>query len=262
VRRRWLLLPLAAVATVLAVPAVELALVLRRDYATDPGFDIDETVPGRGEPLELVVLGDSTVAGFGVDRVEDTMAVQAAREFADRTGRAVRVRTFGVGGARTRDVLRKQVRRLPDDLDAIIVEVGSNDSTHFTRLDQLDADTRELVGELRSRTDLWVLGGSGPLDSTTFARPLRDIMRWRARDVRELQERIATEESHDPVEHFVDMGGEVNEEYSRTPGATSFDDFHPAAPGYGVWGRALGRRLAEVVEATGTDEVSDTEAAS
>jgi lysophospholipase L1-like esterase len=243
-RRGRLAIPLLALVAAISVPALELALVLRRDYATDPGFDIDVTIPGNGPTRQLVVLGDSTVAGFGVSRVEDTMAVQAAREYATLTGHAVRVRAYGVGGARTRNVLRAQVRHIPTDVDAIIVEVGSNDSTHFTRLEPLEQDTRKLVRVLRSKTDRWVLGGSGPLDSANFARPLRDIMRWRARDVRALQRRVVTEESGDSRDHFVDMGGAVNDEYADTPHATSADRFHPATAGYGVWARALASTLA------------------
>jgi lysophospholipase L1-like esterase len=251
-RSRWLVvgLPLAVLLGTAALTAVELALVLQRDYAVDPGFDIDVTTDGDGEPLELVVLGDSTVAGLGVDSVNDTMAVQLAREFTRLDGRAVRVRAFGVSGARTRDVLRDQVEQVPAGVDMVVVEIGSNDSTHGTPLGALERDTRALVQAVSKRTPAFVLGGSGPLDSAAFARPLRDVMRWRARHVRAMQARVVRELSPDSTSRFVDMGGAVNEEYRRTPHATSNDNFHPAAAGYGVWARALAERLVANVPST------------
>ncbi|MBO0870905.1 MAG: SGNH/GDSL hydrolase family protein, partial [Micromonosporaceae bacterium] len=52
-----------------------------------------------GEPIRLVVLGDSTAAGLGVDRPRDTPAALLAAGLAERLDRPVLLRNFGVSGA-------------------------------------------------------------------------------------------------------------------------------------------------------------------
>lgn len=235
--------PVAVVVALGVVLAVEAQQARSREYVEDPDFDIDRTVPGAAPTLELAVLGDSTVAGLGVSHVRDTLPVQVARELARRTGRAVHVVGYGVSGAVTRDVLREQLPKV-GDVDVIVVEVGSNDVTHATRTRALEHDTRELLRRAGTRARVVVLGGSGRLDTHNFRRPLRDLVMWRARGVRRLQGRLVRAQDHDRY-GFVDIGGAVGDEYGRTSGANSSDGFHPAAPGYAVWARALGREAAE-----------------
>src|SRR5689334_16473833 len=53
----------------------------------------------RGRPLKLVVLGDSSAAGYGVHRPRETPAALLANGLARRLRRPVTVRTFAVVGA-------------------------------------------------------------------------------------------------------------------------------------------------------------------
>jgi len=126
----------------------------------------------------------------------------------------------------------------------IVVEVGSNDVTHGTRMGELRRDTHTLLEAAAERADVVVLGSSGRLDTKNFLRPLRDLITWRASAVRRIQGEVVSELDADRF-GFVDIGADVDREYDRTKGANSSDGFHPAAPGYGVWARALGREVAE-----------------
>src|SRR5688572_11720571 len=73
-----------------------------------PGFRVNHLVVPAGaaasdEPLVLVVLGDSTTAGVGVDRPQDALPFLLARRMADAEVRPVRVISYGWAGARVAD---------------------------------------------------------------------------------------------------------------------------------------------------------------
>ena len=66
----------------------------------------------HGDPIDLLLLGDSIAAGLGADRPKRTLGAQLARRLADRTDRAVRLHTAAVVGSET-SMLRTQLAGLP-----------------------------------------------------------------------------------------------------------------------------------------------------
>src|SRR5665811_2308592 len=91
------------------VVAVEAYVAVSAGYLpTDPGYRVDGyTVPATGsvaDALQLLVLGDSTVAGVGSTTAEESLAVLIAERVADRLGRPVDVTGLGLSGARTDDI--------------------------------------------------------------------------------------------------------------------------------------------------------------
>src|SRR3954471_5210969 len=104
----------AAAVTLLAggaILGVESLLVTRREFlSADTAPAITGTF-GRAfaPPLRLAVLGDSTAAGVGVTRVEDSVAGRLAQAIAG-TGRFVTLDGLGVSGSRAAD-LAPQVSR-------------------------------------------------------------------------------------------------------------------------------------------------------
>lgn len=237
--------PIALVGVLLAVLLAELQYARSREYAVDSRFELERSFPGDGPTIELGVVGDSTVAGLGVDDVDDTLPVQVGLELAARTGRPVRVRGYGVSGATIGSVLDQQLVDVPTDLDVLVFEVGSNDVTHMTRLEQVEQRTRRLIDAGRRHAPIVVLGTAGRLDTTNFKRPLRDIVMARASQVRARQLTAAHAESIGVVE----IGGsKVGDEFNATKDAVSFDGFHPARAGYGVWARALAQEIAHQLD--------------
>jgi lysophospholipase L1-like esterase len=236
----WLLaaLPVA----VAAVLGAQVALALTRDYLRSADFEVDFTTDGSAPTLRLAVVGDSLVEGVGASSARTSLAGQVAQQVADRTGRAVQVRGLGVSGAVTADVLEQLDQLEPGDYDAIVIEVGSNDVTHATRLNALEQHTRLLLERSLQLAPIVVFGSAGRLDTPNFQQPLRQVVVWRATRVRALQSRVAAE--FDEVA-FMDVARDVSPVYERTPGATSGDGFHPADPGYEVWARPLAALVVE-----------------
>ena len=72
---------------------------------------------GRGRPgpaIKVALLGDSSAAGYGVDRVEETPGALLASGLAERADRRVYLREFAVVGAQSSDLGGQIDRALPD----------------------------------------------------------------------------------------------------------------------------------------------------
>jgi len=89
-------------------------------YASHP-------LPATGDrPVKIVVLGDSIAAGFGLllspafpERLEQVLR---------QKGYAVTVVNAGVSGDTVADGLHRLDKSVPEDTDALIVELGGNDA--------------------------------------------------------------------------------------------------------------------------------------
>ena len=81
--------------------------------------------PG-GQPLRIVVLGDSLVAGFGI-KPSEAFPAQLERALKER-GHAVEVINAGVSGDTTAGGLDRVGWAVPERTGAVILELGANDA--------------------------------------------------------------------------------------------------------------------------------------
>src|SRR5262245_1133724 len=78
------------------------------------------------QPLRIVVLGDSLVAGFGL-KPSDAFPAQLERALKAR-GHSVEVINAGVSGDTTAGGLARLAWAVPERTDAVILELGANDA--------------------------------------------------------------------------------------------------------------------------------------
>jgi acyl-CoA thioesterase-1 len=79
-----------------------------------------------GQPLRIVVLGDSLVAGFGI-KPSDAFPAQLERALKAK-GHAVEVINAGVSGDTTAGGLARVAWAVPENTNAVILELGANDA--------------------------------------------------------------------------------------------------------------------------------------
>ena len=84
------------------------------------------TAAPAGEPLRIVVLGDSLVAGFGI-KPSEAFPAQLERALKER-GHAVEVINAGVSGDTTAGGLDRVGWAVPERTPAVILELGGNDA--------------------------------------------------------------------------------------------------------------------------------------
>ncbi|QIK74250.1 SGNH/GDSL hydrolase family protein [Nocardioides piscis] len=188
---------------------------------------------GRGRPgpaLKLALLGDSSAAGYGVDKVEDTPGAHLASGIAARADRRVHLREFAVVGAQSRDLADQIDKALPTDPDVAIILIGGNDVTHTVTPAQSVQHLAEAVRRLRD-ADVEVVVGTCPDLGTIkpIAPPLKQVARTWSR-------RLAAAQTIAVVEaggRTVSLGDVLGPEFDAAP-ALLFgpDRFHPSADGY------------------------------
>jgi lysophospholipase L1-like esterase len=221
-----------------AVLALEALAATQRTYVSSDSAPALEGTFGRAgdAPLRLAVLGDSTAAGLGVDRAEETVGGRLATMLA-ATGRRVVLDGVGVSGSRAAD-LRPQVSRalLHGRPDVAVILIGANDAVHATSLGALRRDLAAAVARLRAEDVAVVVGTCPDMGAVrAFPQPLREVVAWSGRRVSDA-ERSAVRSAGGTV---VDLAARTGPVFRADPGTLSEDAFHPSADGYDLWALAL-----------------------
>lgn len=241
---------MAVVGLGLAVVLAEVAFVLgRAQLPSETGYVVDlvaRPAGGGGEPVELVMLGDSTVAGIGAPEVGGSLPAQVAQRVADRLGRPVHVVGLGISGARTDEVLAVQVPEIAR-ADVVAVVAGSNDVIHVTPPWLLPGRTRRLLEAVHERAGVPVVLGGTPEFSTleSFPQPLRWLSGAVADEVRRRQAQGVR--GLGPWASFVDIAALASPRFLGRPDSLAEDRFHPSPLGYGFWADALAPAIADAV---------------
>ncbi|NYF17406.1 hypothetical protein HDC37_002234 [Microbacterium sp. AK009] len=83
----------------------------------------------QGDPIDLVILGDSIAAGLGAERPKDTLGARAAKGLGTALKRPVRLRSVAIVGSES-SALPSQIERLPPGLrpDLAVIVVGATTS--------------------------------------------------------------------------------------------------------------------------------------
>ena len=188
---------------------------------------------GGPDPVRLLVLGDSTAAGVGVDRHSDGLPGALSRALAATLGRGVRWQVHARSGATTGQLRSYFLPAATSEpFDFIFLTTGVNDVMQLRRKRQFMHDLREILDALRKESpEAWIIVPGVPrMDRfDSLPDPLSSILGARS--------------------HRINTGArEVIEGRSRVvhtkpwpigaPGFFARDDFHPSATGYTAWADA------------------------
>ncbi len=238
----------AALAAVLTVAGVR--LLLRRQAAIarvrigkplgEDSLDADRVWRSGldGEPIELLLLGDSLAAGLGAERRKETLGGRLAKGTARRLRRPVRLRTAAVVGSESTD--------LPAQLDGLplgyrphvaVIVVGGNDVTHRLPVALSAQHLRAAIVRLQNVGAVVVVGTCPDLGALrAVPQPLRRIASSLSRRLAEVQTETARRTGAEPV----DLRRAVGPMFFDDPDAMfSLDRFHPSALGYRRTAEAL-----------------------
>lgn len=115
-----------------------------------------------GAPMRIVVVGDSTAAGCGVDVHDDGFPGCLARELAARTGRRVTWETVGQFGATASRIRHRLLPHVSKDLDLAVLLAGANDVVTLRTTEHWRADLAALLDDLTDRADQVAVVGIPP----------------------------------------------------------------------------------------------------
>ncbi len=241
---------------VLRVEAVLARKVVGRRFEGSPDDDgLYGRGPGGEEPIEFVLLGDSTAAGVGADTARQTVGALLADSVATLAGRPVRLTNVAVVGAMSAG-LGAQVAaaraRVPAP-DVVLVMIGANDVTHrittATAVRHLDQAVRDLLA-----TGTHVVVGTCPDLGTIepVAQPLRLMARRWSRDLAAAQTVAVVEAGG----RTVSLGDLIGPDFAERPREMfSHDRFHPSPAGYARVAAALLPTVCAVLGLQSVDSV-------
>jgi lysophospholipase L1-like esterase len=227
-------IPFAAAAAVGTVVA-QFWYVAHRPLPSFTDLDPDGMFgPDAAPEVRIVLLGDSTVTGPGLERRDDLWSRQIARRLAGDV--RIRLLSVAVGGSRVRDVLEGQLPAAQElRPDVALVSVGANDAMHGTRLRRFETDLDALVDSFGEAGTEVVLAGVGDLGNIPrLAHPLKALASGRSRAFDRAHTRVAARHDHVakvPV-------AELTNERFRAADVFCPDLFHPNCAGHTAWADA------------------------
>lgn len=188
---------------------------------------------GAGEEIRLLVAGDSSVAGVGMTRLDETLSYNLARTLNARTGRPVRWRAAGANSATSAELRDHVVPHVEArDFTHVVLVVGTNDMKNFHVVSRFKRQFGSLLYTVRTRFPDARVIWSPVADMTripALPRALGRILQMRAELINAMGDRLCRER------------GAVMAEPVPIHGPQGFarDGFHAGPSGYRSWAEHL-----------------------
>ena len=183
------------------------------------------------EPLRLLLIGESTVAGVGVTHLNQALAACLASALAARLQRPVSWRTLGENGITAVQACERLLpQALAEPADLALLVFGVNDTTHLTSSARWQASMATMATALAERGARVAFSAVPPLQHF-HALPwlLRMLMGWRALlldgELQVLAARLRAQHC------ALDLRFEAQ--------YLAEDGYHPSALGYRQWADGL-----------------------
>ncbi len=195
----------------------------------------DAAPPWRGsvagpDPLRLLVLGDSTAAGVGVEAQDDGLPGNLARSLAAELGRGAEWVTMGANGATSRDLIENYLAEASAEAhDVIFLSIGTNDALQLRGARAYARDIRLILRRLRAtspRATILVSSMPAFFRFESLPNPLRWALYLHSQSLESAARTVVKSEpgvimSPPPPPY--------------TDGFFASDLFHPSAQGYREW---------------------------
>ncbi|GAA0228158.1 SGNH/GDSL hydrolase family protein [Cryptosporangium japonicum] len=188
-----------------------------------------------GPPLRLLVVGDSTAAGCGVDTHADAFTGNFADALTVRTRRPVHWRVVGQYGATARRIRHRLVPSAGTGYDLAVLLCGGNDVMSRRGAAQWRDDLTAIVSELEDRADRVTIVGIPPF--VTFPALPASLGRYlsgRADALDDVSRQICATSSRTT---WVTATGVPTRNFFAS------DGLHLSATGYRYWARSIASQL-------------------
>jgi lysophospholipase L1-like esterase len=214
---------------------------LRLPEAAGPRCGSEGEQDAQRAPLRILIVGDSSAAGVGVDDQAQALAQPVAKLLASKLGRSVTWQLVAKSGVTTEESLALLMNSELGPADFFVTALGTNDVTAQRSPRQFLKDYRRLVEEVRRRTGAvgMVVTGLPPLRILPAAtHPLRWYLgQYAARLDRALKHWI----SQDVTARYVSL------DWAAKPLEMARDRFHPGARQYRRWAELVSEQIVDLM---------------
>jgi lysophospholipase L1-like esterase len=198
-------------------------------------------IQGDQSELSLLFVGDSTMAGVGVQNQASALAFQVASILANRMGRSVRWQLVAKSGVNTSQALGLVHTQSLLPVDVVITALGTNDVTSQRKPDQFIGDYEVLISHLLHRVEakFVVISGLPPLHLTPAApQPLRWYLGSYARLLDDCLRRWIVRQRNITY---------VSLQWASNPKEMAADGYHPGERQYRVWAGLVAESIASLL---------------
>ena len=214
---------------------------LRLPEAAGPRCGTEGLGDAQQLPLRILLVGDSSAAGVGVDDQAQALAQPVAKLLAIKLGRPVTWQLVAKSGINTEESLALLRQSELGPADFLVTALGTNDVTSQRAPRQFLQDYQRLVEEVRRRTGIVGLVATGlpPLQILPAAHhPLRWYLgRYAARLDRVLQRWI----NQEAAARYISL------DWAAKPLEMARDRFHPGAGQYRHWAELVSEQIVDLL---------------
>ena len=195
-------------------------------------------VAGQGRPLRLLVVGDSSAAGVGVEQQDDALVGQTLKHLTPHF--EVTWRLIAVTGATTKSTLAMlKADRLQntDRFDAVVVALGVNDAVRLRPIKTWVRRARAVREMLKTQygAKLLVIPGVPPISDFPALTPL---LRWTLGEhAKRLDKALAEDLRDEPAIEYVPFNLRLDVRNMAV------DGYHPNEAGYAYCGKMASARI-------------------
>ncbi|MGI8642320.1 MAG: SGNH/GDSL hydrolase family protein [Pyrinomonadaceae bacterium] len=208
---------------------------VRRKVGRLPDAEGD-TIGKHGEHEEIInllAIGESTIAGVGAKNHNEALTGQFAKHLSRKTGKSVRWHALGISGITIKRTLRELIPNMPEEeMDIIVVALGGNDVFGLSSPRKFRQYLTMLLKILREKNpDAKILVANVPMvrDFIALPNPLRYILSRLAKlhhfNAIDLVSRMKN------IIYFDDVK-KVDDDFFS-------DGIHPSVKGYDLWSEAM-----------------------
>ncbi len=245
--------------TAVGAAGLSLALLMRQAADARRIIPMVEAPPPRGDglygpkfpgkPLSMVILGDSSAAGYGVHRPRETPGALLATGVSRRLRRPVRLHRLAVVGSMSAGLPYQVDAALEYHPEVAVILIGGNDVTHVSTRATAVRHLADAVRRLRAAGCKVVVGTCPDIGAI---QPIKPPLRWLAR---RWSRQLAAAQTVAVVEaggRTVSIGDLLGRQFEADPVRMfSSDRFHPSAEGYA---RAAAVMMPTLMAALGEDD--------
>ncbi len=187
----------------------------------------------HAETLNLLAIGESTVAGVGAKTHAEALAGQLAKFLSLETEKSVRWHALGESGITARETLQRLVPHLPKaEMNLVVVGLGGNDTFKVNSPKGWRRDITEIIETLREKyPNAAILLANSPriIDFPVLPQPLKFIL-WRVSQLQHAVGKSLTNAAQNVF--YFDETETVDERFFS-------DGIHPSEYGYALWSEAM-----------------------
>lgn len=192
--------------------------------------------------LAFLHVGESTVAGVGVENFQQGLSATIAESIADLDYNT-HWTSIGQSGVRIKSLIKKVDKALTGEqtLDSVIVTLGVNDASQLVSMKQWRQQLSTLVELLTSRChnpQLKIFFSQVPpmQDFPILRFPLSSMLGCQAALMNLELQKLAN--SHQDI-FYIQSGLKLQANFMAV------DGFHPNAQGYKLWGQLIGQQVVQ-----------------